>query len=493
MNITIKSKTGLRYVYNRKTLPIISLLFIITLTSSCLISEFKDVAPFALGTSGKVVGNEIELTNAIDNAPSGVSVVIALDKDVTLTWTLVIPAGKNITLTSSNSNGKFFKLIGADGASTIVVMDNGMVKLDGILVTHESGTRGRGVSVNPYGTLILSDGTISGNMEPWGGGGVYNRGTFSMVGGEISNNIVSFDGGGVHNEGNFTMINGKISGNTAFEPNEWSRQGDGGGICNSGNFFMLGGQVSGNTAKYSGGGVLTFGSFTMSGGEISDNTAGDKGGGVYNSGVFMMTDGKISNNLADIGGGVCIDRKFTMLGGVISGNSAAYNGGGVYIGSRDVTGIFELIGGKISDNTACTGGGIWVDVKELDKLFVSNGAVFSNNHALTAYNRDNVHDNVYNSNIGSKVTWTAPFTQGYNNYDISYTSGSQIANPKPSNTPLNTEPSGQWSMADYFVLIGFSVALLVGIVAGVLFVYFKKRMVLVEAKFNALSQGKVEA
>jgi hypothetical protein len=90
--------------------------------------------------------------------------------------------------------------------------------------------------------------------------------------------------------------------------------------------------------------------------------------------------------------------------------------------------------GEISGNTATnSGGGVWVHVDQIDQLFVSNGMVFSNNRASTSWNRNSEHDAVYAKQIGSSITWTTPFTQGYNNYDIGYTN-----NIKPNITPDST-------------------------------------------------------
>jgi uncharacterized repeat protein (TIGR02543 family) len=62
----------------------------------------------------------------------------------------------------------------------------------------------------------------------------------------------------------------------------------------------------------------------------------------------------------------------------------------------------------------------------LGRLFVSNGVVFSNNSALASYNRDPAHDAIYKAYIADSVVWSEPFTQGYNNYDISYVYGTSI-------------------------------------------------------------------
>jgi uncharacterized repeat protein (TIGR02543 family) len=137
----------------------------------------------------------------------------------------------------------------------------------------------------------------------------------------------------------------------------------------------------------------------MFGGTISNNTAAN-GGGIYTQiGNFTMFDGAILNNTADAGGGIYLQG-----------------------------GLVELFSGIISGNTASTnGGGIWVALANLDKLYVYDGMIFSNNCASVAYDRNPIHDALYHTHIGSNVVWTVPFIQGYNNYDISCTSGTPFA------------------------------------------------------------------
>jgi LysM repeat protein len=142
------------------------------------------------------------------------------------------------------------------------------------------------------------------------------------------------------------------------------------------------------------------------GGIISDNTA-EHGGGIYND-VWTIVHssyvygGVISNNMAVDGGGIYIAADF------VSDN-------GVYFAP-----IVELFSGIISGNTASNdGGGIWIALGNLDLLYVFNGMVFSDNSALIAYDRDPIYDELYRTHISADVVWTDPFTQGYNNYDIS--------------------------------------------------------------------------
>jgi uncharacterized repeat protein (TIGR02543 family) len=330
------------------------------------------------------VSSEVELREAINNAEAGVSVVIAFEGDIQLTGApLVISANKHITLTSSSEEG-FFKLIGASGVDTINIIDGGLLKLDGVIVTHANGVMGRGVNISAGCTLVMSDGEIVGNTSANGGGVYINAGSFTLSGGKISGNAANNVGGGVCNfGGSFTLLDGIISGNTATS---------GGGVYNN------------------------VGNFTMHSGTISDNNA-DCGGGVYNNGNFIL------------------------LGGTISDNNAAFDGGGIFLSN----GFAELSGSTISGNTASgDGGGVWVDPENLDKLRVINNMIFSNNRTTTACNRATAQDQVYIENITDpNVTWTAPFTQGYNNYDISNTNGAPLKyNVTVENSFVAVELSG---------------------------------------------------
>jgi len=224
------------------------------------------------------VSNETELRKAVNNAKVGMSVNIILNGDIYLTeGALVIPYGKDITLTS-NSTEEFFKLIGTSYGGTILLengykdRNGGVLRINGIIVTHSGDYNNGdydvyGVHVSYYGILILMDGEISNNIGR-GGCGVNNYGTFEMYGGVISGNNAKYYGGGVFNNGVFKMFGGEIINNTADM---------GGGVSSNGYssiFTMSGGTISGNTALSSGGGVYcSAGTFDRLGGEIFGNTA----------------------------------------------------------------------------------------------------------------------------------------------------------------------------------------------------------------------------
>lgn len=358
MTVDVEAKFGVR---RRKVLLFVSLsiifLLFMSLFTVCVVVNRDDDGFFVEGAIP--VRSGLELKRVVDNAPFGVSVVIALTRDVILTDTLVILADKNVTLVS-NSVDKFFKIFGNRGA-TIWVEKGGYLRIDGVIVTHTVGGEGCGVEVNG-GVFVLSSGEISGNTNIGSVGGVRNGGTFIMLGGAIINNIgyrtshagSTKRGGGVYNSGNFTMMGGEISNNTVHA--------GGGGVTNSyaGVFDMYGGIITNNR----GGVRVESGTFNMYGGEITNNYAYYHGGGVYVEyiGVFNMFGGKITSNVVVGGsaqdplggGGVHMSQGvFSMFGGEITGNEA-YCGGGVHIENSCV---FDRQGGVIVNNTATSGVG----------------------------------------------------------------------------------------------------------------------------------------
>jgi len=524
VDMNVKFKFGLRGVRGCGLFFgfLMSVLLVVSLFSCLLV--VGAVGPSLVGP----VESEAELVAAVNDAQSGVPVVIALGKAIVLSAPLRIPANVDVTLESEG--GANFRLVGAAGVSTVIVESAGILRLNGIIVTHDSGARGSGVNVTSGGTLILLSGMISNNLVSEGAG-VANYGVFTMSGGAVSNNTAT-NGGGVLNYGSFTLSGGEIFNNTycgVFNGGNFvmsggknfNNTGSGVVIDYNGNFSMAGGEIYKNNAGVGGGGVYIrssygIGNFTLSGGLIYNNTALELGGGVYNEGsIFKMTGGVLSNNTANLGGGVYINGgNITVTNGKIS-NNTAQAGGGVYnyLGIFDMSdgeifnntarngggaytygGDFSITGGKISNNTATlNGGGIGVSsLSGLEYVYVQKSVTFSDNRASTSYNRNSVHDELYRSHIGSEVTWTKPFTQGYNNYDIMYTSGSQTNNgnnpsSKPgvstSPSPTNTIPGSSGTTTPHSPgdgpfnpwSVGIIIALFIGLIIAILIFYLPKR------------------
>jgi hypothetical protein len=88
-----------------------------------------------------------------------------------------------------------------------------------------------------FGTMAVSNSTISGN-NAFGGGGIGNIGTLTISGSTVSGNSTNgLGGGGINNEGTLTVSGSTISGNSASV---------GGGIFNLGELTLSNSIVAGN-------------------------------------------------------------------------------------------------------------------------------------------------------------------------------------------------------------------------------------------------------
>ncbi|MDR0374088.1 MAG: right-handed parallel beta-helix repeat-containing protein [Nitrososphaerota archaeon] len=400
------------------------------------------------------VKSELELQAAIDKSENNTATIIALNNDIELSKPLILPAQKNITLTS-NSQTEFFKLIGPKGANTLTVETSGLLELAGINVTHNQAP-GRGVTVRPNGTLILSSGAISGNtfsstpdgsMLELGGGGVYNAGSFSMFNGVISNNCaVDAYGGGVYSGGAFSLFGGVISDNSA---------NCGGGIVNSGNGSIAGGTIANNTALEYGCGIYnTGGNFTITNCTLTQNymivsNSGYPsrfGGGIYNVGddcmvsnSFISSNGVTGVTGSGYGGGIYNTGTGCAISNCIITNNAAGCSGSSY-GDGFGGGIYNAgVGFVVSNSTIANnnvqavqgsgfGGGIYnggLGFVVSNCVLTGNGVISYRFYALGAVA---CGGGIYNTGIDSGIsnciiTRNAVTGRGYSrggNHDITY-------------------------------------------------------------------------
>lgn len=140
------------------------------------------------------VTTEAELTSVGTNGGDA-----KLQKDITLTTTLLIPTGKEVTI---DLNGHTLNRgLTSVGGNTGHVIE---VSMSATLTISDSGTRGSitggfsdyGGAIYNRGTVTITGGTFTGNHATVGGGAICNRGTMTITGGTISGNE-SADGGGI--------------------------------------------------------------------------------------------------------------------------------------------------------------------------------------------------------------------------------------------------------------------------------------------------------
>ncbi|MCL1891490.1 MAG: hypothetical protein FWG00_05735, partial [Coriobacteriia bacterium] len=383
----------------------------------------KSISTFTLSDGSSSFVGKIQGTNITVTVPEGTNVT-SLTPSITHTGASISPASgvaKDFTnpvaytVTALNNSTKTYTVqVLAVQPNTSIVSTAGQLRaaIDGapyneqytIVLANSIDLDGEGLYIPDNKDIVLTSAPTSGapfTLSNYDGHVIYidDYATFTL-----DDVILTGDDQGVSNYGTFIMEDGVITG---FYD---------GGVYNSGTFTMNGGAIIDNDCGYDGGGVFNWGIFTMNDGVISGNHASDCGGGVLNYDSFTMTGGTISNNTSDNeGGGVWSWGEVTIMGGIISDNSANNSGGGVY---------------------TC----------DYYELFVGAGAAFSGNSAGAAYNRRSNHDSVYSSHI-SCTSWSYGHTQGYNNYDINYTSGQPLAESRKDITSF--ELAGVSGNLDY--------------------------------------------
>ena len=242
----------------------------------------------------------------------------------------------------TNGNGEK-----AQDSGGIVVHDGGALTLTNTNVSgNVSGCCGG--TISNYGTLILTNSTVSDNT----GSGIWNggSGTLTLTESTVSGNTdAPQGGGGIKNlGGTATLVNSTVSGNTAPPDRE------GGGIQNGGTLTLVNSTVSGNSAPLGGGifncvwGALSvsFGTLTLVNSTVSGNTASDEGGGIFNCGQAEAT---LINSLIDGDCGFYLDGVITSNGHNIEspGDTCGFdtnNGDQVNVSAED------LNLGELADN-----------------------------------------------------------------------------------------------------------------------------------------------
>lgn len=280
--------------------------------------------------------------------------------------TIVLPAKKTITLTSSYSY-QYSSDTGLPAiTSAITIEGNG-----GKIVRGASGAVFRLMAVSSSGNLTLRNVTLSGGNSSVSGGAVFNNGSLTIEHSTISGDAASERGGGVMNYANGTLRieSSTLSGNQAVR---------GGAVFNDKNgatTTITNSTISGNSVDYGGGGVMNdaLSSVTIRSSTISGNHSGYYGGGVMNYGEFTIENSTISGNTAKTGGGgiyndyfvhdsITTEGTVTINNSTIVGNTVAPGfGGGIRnegilnLNRSLISGNHGNFGNEIYHNTAFTG------------------------------------------------------------------------------------------------------------------------------------------
>ena len=220
------------------------------------------------------------------------------------------------------------------GNATLAIM-NSIVSNNGVGFADmfPPGSEGGGV-YNGVGTVTITNSSVNDNHAgvpgpnfPTGtGGGITNYGTMTITDSTITGNQVYFAGGGIVNGGTLTINSSTVSGNGATGQHDGQPWGQVGGI--SGVVTFTNSTLSNNYASLSVGGL-------SGGGTIMNSTiSGNFGGGISTSG------GEIGNTILNNNSGFNIAGTITSQGYNLSSD----DGDGNLMGPGDQINTDPMIG-----------------------------------------------------------------------------------------------------------------------------------------------------
>ena len=213
------------------------------------------------------------LRQAISDACPGGTLTFQKDTTITLTSGELL-LDKNLTI----DGGSHAIILDGHAASKVIEVSFSTVSLKHLTIQNGKAIYGAGI-YNYFGTLTVTDSTISGNTATSGpGGGIYNLGgTLTLTNSTISGNTAASGGGGIANYGTLTATNSTISGNTLTG-------GSGGGIYNEGTLTAANSTIAGNTSSGSGGGIQTTEAVNFYNTLLAGNTGGNCAGSITDGG-----------------------------------------------------------------------------------------------------------------------------------------------------------------------------------------------------------------
>jgi hypothetical protein len=250
-----------------------------------------------------------------------------------------------LTILNSTVTGNFASAGGGiyndadnDGSATLSliksVVDSNTAAFNGF---PTGGGAGGGIA-NGGGTLMITNSVVTNNLagvpEPFAlgdGGGIISYGTLVITNSTISANQAYSAGGGIESDGTLTITSSTISGNGAIGGHDGQPWGHGGGIA--GNVTFTNSTLSGNYASLSGGGL-------DGGGVVSNSTVSNNNGG----GISASAALQIANTILKTGArgpNISIDGGTVMSHGYNVSND---DGGGFLNGPGDQINTDPLLG-----------------------------------------------------------------------------------------------------------------------------------------------------
>jgi uncharacterized repeat protein (TIGR01451 family)/CSLREA domain-containing protein len=317
-------------------LPLVALTALAIAFATGSASPAAAATTIAVTTTGDVTATDgqCSLREAISNANadtdttggdcaagSGADTIDLSGLNGTITLSSNLPSiNGDLTLTGP---GAGVLTVNAAGNDQVFTIDSGSVAISGLTmtgatITATGPTFTTGTAVLNYGSLTVSDSSITGNRGRFGAGIASYGPELTVERSTISQNTAPNSGGGLLVQGGAATIrDSTIAGN--------------GGV----NDF--------------GGGIISFaGTVTVENSTLSGNSGGSWGGGIANnSGTLVVRNSTIAGNTATSGGGIFnYFGIVTLENSTITGNAATVGRAGAGFGGTGATVRSSIIAGN---------------------------------------------------------------------------------------------------------------------------------------------------
>ena len=288
-----------------------------------------------------------------------------------LAFSLTPPSsGYAATLTVCN-NGCGYNTIAAavsaaSAGDTISITDGGHTESK-ITVDRSLTIQGQGASNTTIDGGSAIYGSAAGSVFVVNSSVTAKIQDLTISGGQACNYPFVSSGGGVLNYGTVTITNSTLSGNAACDT--------GGGIATLGGTLTVNNSTIADNFAITGGGIgnILGGIVTISNSTLSRNRVQDRGGAFYQySSTATISNSTFSGNFSGSTGGGLENSPYgslTMINSTISGNSAGNVGGGVFNYGTTLMISFTTIAGNSAPAYSGNYGEFWEDPNATDKFY----------------------------------------------------------------------------------------------------------------------------
>jgi hypothetical protein len=322
--------------------------------ADCLIDSIKTANANGQTNTIRLAAGTYTLTE-VDNTTSGPNGLPSITSTLTITG-----VGAATPIIEREMSAPLFRLLHVADTGRLTL--NGMTLQGGFLrftsfLLPVSESAGGGIA--NFGTLTLTDVTLTDNVAGSGGAGIYNgpSGTGTLTKCTLAHNSPhgtygggSGPGGGIYNDGALTLTHCALAHNTVIEAS-------GGGIYNGGTLTLTNCTLARNLAEsyvfgVSGGGIANFGTLTLTNCTLVDNAVSvGRGGGIDAGGSTTLQNTLLALNTAETPEGSSFSADcvgvVTSLGSNLIGN---VSGCTIAPQSGDLIGIGDPGVGDFTDN-----------------------------------------------------------------------------------------------------------------------------------------------